>query len=359
MEFRLSDDQVLFVETLRRFLSARAPVRHVLAVIENGGFDEALWPSLCEIGIGSVMVPEEYGGLGGSVLDVVVAVEALAEVCIPIPYLGALVLAPAAITMSGDPSRAADTLAAIASGKVRLAVAGIDPAQTASLEFADNTLSGSVGDVFESAGATHLLCIMSDGAMVGIDRAGAGVTVDPVPSLDGTRPIANWRLDGCVPVFSLTPGDPDAIRARLIDLGRVVLAADTLGSAQMMLDRAVDYAKQRVQFNRVIASFQAVKHMCADMVTALEPCRSLVWYAAHAQDVQLADSHVAACHAKAHLAEVGREVAYTSTLVHGAIGFTDALGLHLGFKRIATNRQIMGTPEQCRREAMQAQLQHS
>lgn len=127
----------------------------------------------------------------------------------------------------------------------------------------------------------------------------------------------------------------------------------------MMLDRAVDYAKQRVQFNRVIASFQAVKHMCADMVTALEPCRSLVWYAAHAQDAQLADSHVAACHAKAHLAEVGREVAYTSTLVHGAIGFTDALGLHLGLKRIATNRQIMGTPEQCRREAMQAQLQHS
>ena len=131
----------------------------------------------------------------------------------------------------------------------------------------------------------------------------------------------------------------------------MVLAADTLGAAQRMLDRAVSYAREREQFGRPIGSFQAVKHMCAEMAAALEPCRALVWYAAYAQDARLDDARLAACHAKAHLGEVGREVSRTATEVHGGMGFTDELGLHHWFKRISANRQLLGGPERCRREA--------
>ena len=141
----------------------------------------------------------------------------------------------------------------------------------------------------------------------------------------------------------------------MLDVGRVLLAADTLGAAQTMLDQAVAYSLTREQFNRPIGSFQAVKHMCAEMAAGLEPCQSLVWYAAHAVDSIPDEARVTACHAKAHVAEVGKFVAKTATEVHGGMGFTDLLGLHYWFKRIGLNRQLLGSPERLREEAARAQ----
>ena len=136
-----------------------------------------------------------------------------------------------------------------------------------------------------------------------------------------------------------------------MDVGRLALAADTLGAAQNMLDQAVEYAKQREQFNRPIASFQAVKHMCAEMAAQLEPCSSMVWFAGHALAELPDEARVTACHAKAHLAEVGQFIAKTATEVHGGMGFTDLVGLHYWFKRIGANRQWLGAPEFVRAEA--------
>ncbi len=91
--------------------------------------------------------------------------------------------------------------------------------------------------------------------------------------------------------------------------------------------------------------------MCADMLANLEPCRALVWYAGHAMDDIPDEARMLACHAKAHLSEVGRGVAKTSTEVHGGMGFTDLVGLHYWFKRIGANRQLLGSPELVREEA--------
>jgi alkylation response protein AidB-like acyl-CoA dehydrogenase len=117
----------------------------------------------------------------------------------------------------------------------------------------------------------------------------------------------------------------------------------------------VDYAKERKQFDRAIGSFQAVKHMCAEMIAELEPCRALIWYAGHAFDVFPAESRKLAAHAKAHTSEVGTFVARTATEVHGGMGFTDLLGLHYWFKRIGFNRQMLGGPEYCREAAARLQ----
>jgi alkylation response protein AidB-like acyl-CoA dehydrogenase len=134
-----------------------------------------------------------------------------------------------------------------------------------------------------------------------------------------------------------------------------MLAADTLGAAQNMLDQAVAYAGERKQFGRPIGSFQAVKHMCAEMAAALEPCRAMVWYAAHALDHLPDEAHHTACHTKAHVSEVGKFVARTATEVHGGMGFTDLLGLHYWFKRIGYNRAMLGAPELLREAAARAQ----
>jgi alkylation response protein AidB-like acyl-CoA dehydrogenase len=123
----------------------------------------------------------------------------------------------------------------------------------------------------------------------------------------------------------------------------------------VMLEKAVAYSKEREQFNRPIGSFQAVKHMCADMVAKLEPCRSLVWYAAYAQDHVAEEAALMSRMAKSHLSEVGKYIARTSTEVHGGMGFTDLLGLHYWFKRLGANRQLLGGPETVREEAAKLQ----
>ena len=118
-----------------------------------------------------------------------------------------------------------------------------------------------------------------------------------------------------------------------------------------MIDKAVAYAGEREQFGRTIGSFQAVKHICAELVGMLEPCRALIWYAAFASQHGQDDGLLNILHAKSHLGEVTRDVARMATEVHGGMGFTDLLGLHLWFKRITFDRQALGGPEQCRREA--------
>jgi alkylation response protein AidB-like acyl-CoA dehydrogenase len=122
-----------------------------------------------------------------------------------------------------------------------------------------------------------------------------------------------------------------------------------------MLDRAVAYAKEREQFGRPIATFQAVKHMCAEMAAALEPCRAMVWFAAHALDTAADDASLTASLTKAHVSEVATFVARTATEVHGGMGFTDLVGLHYWFKRIGYNRQALGGPQRLREDAARLQ----
>jgi alkylation response protein AidB-like acyl-CoA dehydrogenase len=191
-----------------------------------------------------------------------------------------------------------------------------------------------------------------DRAVYAVDAGAEGLESLVQTTVDRTRRAGELR-------FNRTPAQlitNDRVRVGgLLDTARVMLAADTLGAAQYMLDAAVAYAKERRQFGRTIGSFQAVKHLCAEMAAELEPCRAMLWYAAHALSEIPAEACVMACHTKAHLAEVGTFVAKTATEVHGGIGFTDLLGLPYWFKRIGFNRQCLGAPELVREEAAVAQ----
>ncbi|MCC7267433.1 MAG: acyl-CoA dehydrogenase, partial [Caulobacteraceae bacterium] len=155
-----------------------------------------------------------------------------------------------------------------------------------------------------------------------------------------TRRLAELGFDG----VAAEPLSGDLL-PRLRDAAWALLAADALGACDVMIEKAVAYAQERKQFGRVIGSFQAVKHMCAEMAADLDPCRSLVWYAAHAAAESPEEAPMMAALAKSHLAEVGQGVARTATEVHGGMGFTDLMGLHFWFKRIGWNRQALGGPE--------------
>jgi len=133
--------------------------------------------------------------------------------------------------------------------------------------------------------------------------------------------------------------------------GRCRHAADALGACEAMIERSVAYAQERKQFGRAIGSFQAVKHMCAEMIAELEPARSLLWYAAHSFDALPGEAPLMACHALSHISEIGRTIASVSTQVHGGIGWTDEQNLHFWYKRIGVDRQLLGGPELLRSRA--------
>ncbi len=349
MEFGLSHEQALLQDSVNRFLTDRVPLERLRRFAADQD-DADIWRGLADLGIAGLLVPEGAGGVGLGSLEAALVAEALGHHAAPAPFLGTAVAAPTALAGTGQEA----LLAPIAAGERRVGLAlgeAIGARADAGVREESGRLHGKA--LFVTDYPADLYLIADDRRRLHlIDADAEGVSHRTLTTVDRTRPTGELVLDGVT--AGLLDDDPARL-ARTLDVARVMLAADTLGAAQRMLDRAVAYAKEREQFNRPIGSFQAVKHMCAEMAAELEPCRAMVWYAAHALDELPDEAHLTACHTKAHLAEVGRFVAKTATEVHGGMGFTDLLGLHYWFKRIGYNRQLLGAPELLREEAARAQ----
>ncbi|THD78515.1 MAG: acyl-CoA dehydrogenase [Phenylobacterium sp.] len=355
MRFALSEDQKMLQDSLAKALAEASPldrVRKFAADPKDKAAD--IWQALVEFGLPGIVVPEEFGGLGLSLLEAALASEALGAAVAPVAFMG-VVLGPLALSLGGSEAQKAEWLPKLASGEVVAAaciseqIAGARDG--AGVTAADGRLTGKALFV-PGGGAAGLLVVADQAGGLHLVRGDApGITRALMPGLDDTRRLAELTFAG-------TPAEPlqanDAL-GRLRDAAWVIVAADTLGACQVMLDKAVAYAKERRQFGRVIGSFQAVKHLCAEMVAELEPARALVWYAAYAFDHAPEEASLMAAHAKAHTSEIGRFIARTSTEVHGGIGITDLLGLHFWFKRIGLNRQLLGGPERVREIAARVQ----
>lgn len=340
-------------DAVDRLLREHCPLDHVREVAEGGhAVSAAVVAALSELGLSGIMVPEEHGGLGLGLLDALVVAEALGAAVAPVPFVARCVLAPLALRLAGTPAQQARWLPRIADGSARFGVGlteVVNRRDGGGVTAADGTLSGSALFVLDSADADAFVIADQGGQLHLVAGEADGLERLPLSTIDLTRSVGELRLDG---VAAEPLGEDDGGTAnRLVAAGRVLLAADSVGAGDVMIARAVDYAGEREQFGRVIGSFQAVKHMCAEMAARLEPCRSLVWYAAHAFDAVPDEALLMACHAKSHTGEVGRFVARTATEVHGGMGFTDLLGLHYWFKRIGFDRQLLGGPEIVRAEA--------
>ena len=356
MDFALTADQKLMQESLARTLADASPLDRVRAFagdLADKGAD--VWQALADFGLAGVAIPEAHGGLGLTLLDAALASEALGAAAAPVPFLG-VVLAPLALMRGGSAAQQAQWLPKLAAGEV-LAAAAISEAVAGARDGAGVTAAGGKLNgkaLFVPGGLVAGLLVVADqaGGLHLVRGDAPGLTRTLMPGIDETRRLAELTFDA-------TPAEPlgggPELLAGLRDAAWVLLAADTLGAAQAMLDKAVAYAKERRQFGRVIGSFQAVKHLCAEMAAELELCRSLVWYAAYAFDAAPAEATLMAAHAKALTSEVGRFVARTSTEVHGGMGITDLLGLHFWFKRIGLNRQLLGGPERVREIAARIQ----
>lgn len=350
MEFALSEDQVMLQDSLKGVMAAASPletVREVAAGDQSKAAD--ITYALTEMGTAGLMIDPAYGGLGLGALEAALTSEILGGLVSPASFIANAGLAAVAIAAGGSDDQKAEWLPKIANGEVRFGAAlteAVARRDGVGVTAKDGALSGTALFALEADRATHLLIADTDGGLH-IVEAGAA-SQSPLTTIDKTRTFSEITLDTS-PAVALEHGSIGLEKA--ITLGRILLAADTLGAMQTMLDKAVVYAGERKQFGRLIGSFQAVKHMCAEMAAKLEPCRALVWHAAYTFDTDPDKAALMACLAKSHLSEVGTFIARTSTEVHGGMGFTDLVGLHYWFKRIGVNRQLLGGPEKLRAEA--------
>lgn len=354
MYFGLSEEQKSLEENINRFLEDNASL-DVIKAVANGESEKAqqVHQGIIDLGLSGLVVPEEYGGLELNMLFATVVASALGSGTAPVPYAGSYVMAPIAINLGGDEQQKSNWLPKIAGGECVIGVGlseYVGAREDSGIEFSNGKLSGRCLFLIDGKDADAYLLADKSGQLFLVDSSSSGITVTELTTVDKTRTSIELVLNK-VDAEMLPNSSNNEVIEKVLDAGRLMLAADTVGAAQVMLDKSVAYSLERKQFGRLIGSFQAVKHMCAEMAAELEPCHSMIWHAAHCQDNVPEEARLMACQTKAHVSEVGKQVSKTATEVHGGMGFTDELGLHYWFKRIGLNRQLLGSPELIREEA--------
>jgi alkylation response protein AidB-like acyl-CoA dehydrogenase len=342
VRFDLDDKQYAFREAVVGYLKAECPLSRALEPHNGGAGDLEIWRGLMHLGLGGLVVPETYGGLGLGLLDLAAVVEPLGRHAAPGPFLEHA-LATLAIVLGGSDEQKARWLPALAVGTRRASIALLDnraqwTADTWTLE-GDSTLSGGKQYVLHAEGADLIVVGLKDGRLALVEGEAPGITIARVPCTDGGKQLAHMT-------FAEVRFEPlpRAVGSRLVDAGLVLLAADSFGGASNCVAMAVAYAKVREQFGRTIGSFQAVKHQLADMALMVEPTVGLYWYAAHAFDNEPKAAPCAAALAKSHITEIYPKVARRTIEAHGGIGYTWDYGLHVWLKRALFNQAYLGMP---------------
>jgi alkylation response protein AidB-like acyl-CoA dehydrogenase len=354
MDFALSDDQRAIQEAARDFLTEAANPDVIRAAVEGtSGFDEALWRRLAvDMGFAGLMVPEEFGGLGLGAVEMALVLEETGRALAPVPFFETAVLAVQAILAAGSTEQKAPLLPRIVGGAAA-SFAGTAKRPT----LCNGRLTGTADFATFAHVAELIVVATSDDSLVVLEPGAPGLTVEALPSLDRTRRFARLTFDCSVtPEMVLgRPGGAGEAIERVLTVGAGLLAAEQSGGMQFSLDATVEYAKQRVQFGRLIGSFQAYKHMLADMMLLVEASRSAAYYAAAAID-ENGEELAEACHvARSYVSDAYRSVTGDAIQLHGGIGFTWEHHAHLYFKRARATSSWLGTPE-AHREALAALL---
>ncbi len=377
MHFALNDEQTALIDSAKRFLGEHASFEKTLAAMQTDqGFDPEVWTTLTqELGWTALTIPEAYGGYGLSQVDLVALMEEMGRHLLCAPFFSTVCLGANALLVAGTESQKQTYLPPIAAGSKRATLALIEkdnhwqPAginTTAQPVDGGYELTGTKTMVLDGHTADTLIVVARlpntyDRDGVGlflVDADAPGLERKVLPTIDQTRKRARVNLHRVqVPKDAMMTGGPegwDAV-ATILDIASIALAAEQVGGAERCLTTAVEYAKIREQFNRPIGSFQAIKHMCADMLLRVERARSVAWYAAWVAAEQPQELAEAAAHAKSYCSEAFFACAGESIQIHGGIGFTWEHEAHIYFKRAQSSQNLFGSPS-LHRERIAAEL---
>jgi alkylation response protein AidB-like acyl-CoA dehydrogenase len=348
LDFEFSEDQELLRATVRRFLTERAPVAYVRAMLDDErGTTDDVWSGLTALGATGLLVPEVHGGASMGMVDMAVVLEELGRAVHPGPFASTAVGAVSLIALAGTEQDRVEMLPALASGDTIATVALSAPADIRAVG-ADGgwSLTGKKAHVPDAAAADSIAvtAVTTDGELgafvVGHDAPGLEIT--PAATVDGTRKFATVTLTDAA-ARRLGAGDATGAVAETVDRLGIAAVVDGVGAASRALEMAVEYAKERRQFDRPIGSFQAVQHLCADMLRAVELARAGAYYACWAADAaHPPERHRAATMAQAFAADELYTVGASLIQVHGGIGFTWEHDAHLYYKRLLTLKELAG-----------------
>ena len=364
MDIGFTEEQELLRETARKFLEDECDSRFVRERMATAAaVTDEFWQKLATQGWLGVVYPEEDGGSGLGLVDVVVLMEEMGRRVMPGPFFSTVLLGGAAIAEAGSPAQRGEWLPRIAAGEKKAALAWTEPqlrwdaagvmlqAREAAGGF---TLSGTklfvgdahLADIVVVAARTRDGSTMEDGVSLFLmPREAPGLTVSVMPTIDATRKLCEVRLDNVALPAAALLGEMHqgwAPLARVAARATVALCAEMCGGAQQVLDMTVDYAKLRVAFGKPIGSYQGVKHQAADMLVAIENAKSLTYYAAWAVDEGAAEAPLAVAMAKAAASDMARKVAGAGIQLHGGIGMTWEHDLQLYFKRAKASEVMFG-----------------
>jgi alkylation response protein AidB-like acyl-CoA dehydrogenase len=323
MNFDFTDDQRSIKSTAKEFLAARYKPEKLRELAEAGEYDDAIWDEMRELGWAGIFVDEAHQGQGLGIVELVILMEEMGYALAPSPFFSN-VAAGLVIQQAGSDEQKERWLPGIATGEARGA-AGV-------------LTNGRAPLVPDAEGAAVIVLLEPGGRATLVE--GSAADIEPVDTIDSTRRFASVSADGGESLDGDVTGGADRIAT--------ALAAELTGVAQRTMDLAVEYAKERKQFDRPIGAYQAVSHRCAQMLMEVESSRALTYFAAYAADSEPDELSLAASTAKAYASDAGWRVSASSLQVHGGIGFTWEHDLHFFLKRAKTDGHLFGTARQHR-----------
>ena len=358
MNFAFSEEQEELRRTVRQFLDQKSPETEVRRLMETDqGYDDAVWKQMGEqLGLQGLAIPEEFGGSGYGYIELIVILEEMGRRLLCAPYFSTVVLATNALLHSGDDAAKKEHLPGIASGETIAALAFTEEngrwdeaGVTATATKAGDgwTITGTKSYVLDGHVADLLIVAARTGAGVSlfaVPSDAAGLTRTLLTTMDQTRKQAKLEFANTPATLVGTDGGGWAVLDRVLDLAAVALAAEQVGGAQFVLDMAVQYAKDRIQFGRPIGSFQAIKHKCADMLLEVESAKSAAYYAGWCAAELNDELPSVAALSKAYCSEAYFHAAAENIQIHGGIGFTWEHPAHLYFKRAKSSELLFGDP---------------
>ena len=349
MNFDFSDDQKLLKEQVRKFLTDKCPTKVVRRVLDgNEAYAEEVWKGLVELGVPGVGIPEAYGGLGLSPLELCVVAEEIGRAAAPVPFDTSVVLATEAIKLAGSEAQKKKWLPELASGKAigTLAVAeGPQPPRPRNLTatFGGGFLNGKKVPVADGDAATFAV-VLAKTSLVLVDLSQKAVTKKRVETIDPARKHAELTFNGASAELLGAEGEGWSLLERLYDAAAVYFAFAQVGGAESAMWMARDYALQRQAFGRAIGSYQAIKHKLADCYVKLELARSNAYYGAMMLTDGGADLPLAAAAARIAATEAYDFASKENIQTHGGIGFTWEADTQFHYRRARVMALSLGGP---------------
>jgi alkylation response protein AidB-like acyl-CoA dehydrogenase len=362
MDFGLSEEQEMLKNSARDFLHKECPKQLVRELDESDkGYSPELWQKMAELGWMGLPFPEKYRGGGGSFMDLVILLEAMGYNVVPGPFFSTVVLGGLAILAAGSEEQKKELLPRISSGDARLTLALTEPSARYEAAYIKTVARAHNGNyiikgiklfVLDAHVADYLLCVARTRAsgkpengitVFLVDSKSPGVKCTLLKTLARDKQCEVILDNVSVPRENILGGLNKGwqVVQDLMQKAIVTKCAEMVGGAQAALDMAVNYAKERVQFNRPIGSFQAIQHHCANMVSDVDGSRFVTYKAAWKVSEGLPATFDVAV-AKAWTGAAYGRVTLLGHQIFGAVGFTMDHDMHLYYRRAKAGDILFG-----------------